>query len=179
MSVGISFAMMKIGGAANKAGESLFSMFVFTSYTAGGVSSLFAILVLNFALRNYHQIDVMPIFESLGLIFQILAGLWLFNEIAYYSWLESLGIFGSALLIIVGIFILAAKHNYQRANANDDDDFKRSKKIEAGKLNAIWDLVNHPVYHEFEKPKDLCVTPQISNTSMINFLDTTQEYSLQ
>jgi len=70
----------------------------------------------------------MPTAESLGLIFQILVGLWLFNEKAYYSWLELCGILGSTLLIIGGIFILAAKHNFERAKAKDDDGFKRQDK---------------------------------------------------
>jgi len=158
-----------------KAGEPLLSCFTLMMLITGILGGTFQCYLVNLALRFYHQIDVMPTCESLGLIFQILAGLWLFNEKAYYSWLELLGIFGSALLIIVGILILSAKHNFQRANANDDDDFKRSKKIEAGKLNDIWDLVNRPVYHEFEKARDMSLTPLSSNTSMMMFCDTTIE----
>ena len=118
----------------------------------------------------------MPTAESLGLIFQILAGLWLFNEKAYYSWLELCGIFGSTLLIIAGILILATKHNFERAKTNDDDGFKRPKNDKAGKLNAIWNLVYLPAYHEYEQAKEICTTPLSANTSMMTWCDTTAEW---
>lgn len=71
--------------------------------------------VLNLAMRTYRQIDVVPAYESLALIFNIVAGLALFGESALYSWQKLAYIWGSFFVILLGIIVLAFKHNILHA----------------------------------------------------------------
>ena len=57
----------------------------------------------------------MPVYESLSLVFIIVAGLVLFNESAYYTWGELAGILAGAFVIVIGIVILALKHKILHA----------------------------------------------------------------
>ena len=59
---------------------------------------------------------MVPVYESMVIIFSITAGLVLFDESSYYSWLELSGILGSSVLVLIGIVVLSFKHNVVKEN---------------------------------------------------------------
>lgn len=63
-------------------------------------------------MKLYYQMDVMLIFKAMDIIFQIVAGLVLLDEIEYYDSIGILLIFVSAFIIILGVVILILKHNF-------------------------------------------------------------------
>jgi len=56
--------------------------------------------------------EVVPVYESMMIIFTITAGLCIFDESSNYTWLELAGIFGSTGLILFGIVILIFKGSH-------------------------------------------------------------------
>jgi hypothetical protein len=88
------------------------------------------------------------------------------------------GIFGSALLIIAGILILAAKHNFENKKANIDDDFMRLNEDAANtdNLDDIWNLVHlhRPIVNK--AVKEVCLTPLSATTSMTCWSSTTADW---
>ncbi len=80
----------------------------------GGLAGLCAtinIYILNLSMRYYPNLDVMPIYQSMVLMFMMVAGLVVLNESSLYNWGELLMLYGSAGFVILGIFILTQKQN--------------------------------------------------------------------
>ena len=112
---GLNMAIGKLVGEAIAAGVpflSFFVMWLIIAMLSGGALQLY---LLNVAMKTYRQIDVVPVYESLSLLFIIVAGLVLFNESAYYTWGELMGILAGAFVIVIGIVILALKHKILHA----------------------------------------------------------------
>ena len=62
--------------------------------------------MLNLSMKLYNNLDVMPIYQSMILMHMMLAGLILLDESALYTWGELCALFGSAIFVILGIYIL-------------------------------------------------------------------------
>ena len=76
------------------------------------ICSLSLLFVTNYIVSIYDQLDTMPVFMSLSLIFNIICGLILLGEASRYGTGNLIGISIAVIVSIVGIFVLGAKKNY-------------------------------------------------------------------
>ena len=58
---------------------------------------------------NFDQIDVIPVYQSLLVTMQVLAGLLMMNEIQFYSMTKLIFVFVGAACCITGINVLIMK----------------------------------------------------------------------
>lgn len=112
---GLNMAIGKLLGEAIASGVPVLSNFVMWLTIALLVGATIQLYLLNVAMKIYRQIDVVPVYESLSLVFIIVAGLVLFNESVYYTWGELASILAGAFVIVIGIVILALKHKILHA----------------------------------------------------------------
>lgn len=75
----------------------------------GSLCAAINIYILNLSMRFYPNLDVMPIYQSMVLMFMLVAGLVVLNESALYDWGELALLYGSAGFVILGIYILTQK----------------------------------------------------------------------
>ena len=108
---GLTLAIFKIIGESIATNKQYFSWFILYLTVSGVASILIALYLTNVAMKVYRQIEVVPVYESMVIIFSIAAGLVIFDESSYYSWLELTGILGSTVLVLIGISILMFKHS--------------------------------------------------------------------
>ncbi len=108
---GLCTAIAKVIGESIATNKQYFSWFILYLTVSGISAILMELYLMNVAMKIYRQIEVVPVFESMVIIFTITAGLVLFDESSYYSWLELSGILGSAVLVLIGIVVLTFKHN--------------------------------------------------------------------
>ena len=112
---GLSIVLTKSGNEiiANSFYESDFSdlLIAFTFNFVAIFTSSSNIYVLNKSMEAYNHLDVMPIYQSMILLLMLTTGLLVFNEQQLYTWFEIIRLFGSAMVVIVGIWILTCKHN--------------------------------------------------------------------
>ena len=80
--------------------------------TIGIICSLSLLFVTNYVASMYDQLDAMPVFFSLSLVFNIICGLILLGEASRYGTGNLIGISFAVLLTVSGIFVLGAKRNY-------------------------------------------------------------------
>ena len=110
---GLNMATFKVIGEAITSGTSIFSLFVISLVIAGLLQAVLCLYLLNLAMKTFRQIDCVPVYESLCIVFTIMYGLVLFDESQYYTWGQVMGILGGAFIIMIGIFILSLKHKIQ------------------------------------------------------------------
>ena len=66
----------------------------------------FTIVYVNYAIKNYDQMEVMPIYQTNIMVWGILVGMACLNEVRFYSWTQ-LGLITLATGVCVGgIFFL-------------------------------------------------------------------------
>jgi len=65
--------------------------------------------MFNFVLRYYDQIEIIPIFQVMWIIFNMIFGLILLEEGLCYTWGQLCGIFATSLLGIAGMYVLVLK----------------------------------------------------------------------
>jgi len=68
-------------------------------------------LLLNYSMKYYNQIDIMPIFQSINLNFMIFSGLILLDESSLYTNWELAKFFLSSCIIASGIYVLTMKQS--------------------------------------------------------------------
>ena len=107
---GLTLVIFKVLGEAI-ATDHHFSWFIFFLAISGAACITAMTILMNVVMKIYKQIEVVPVYESMVIIFSIAAGLVIFDESSYYSWLELTGILGSAVLVLIGISILMFKHS--------------------------------------------------------------------
>jgi len=66
---------------------------------------------LNQSMKYYQNLDVMPVYQSMILMFMLLTGLIVLNESDLYNWWQLFKLYASAGLIVLGIFVLTRKKN--------------------------------------------------------------------
>ena len=81
--------------------------------------------LLQYAIKYYDQMEVMPIYQTITQIVWIFTGLFIFDESQLYSSLQLLGFFGSILICCIGVGFLLMK----------------SKKLEKNKWKLARDAV--------------------------------------
>ncbi len=111
---GLTLAIFKIIGESIATNKQYFSWFILYLTVSGVASILIALYLTNVAMKIYRQIEVVPVYESMVIIFSIAAGLVIFDESSFYSWLELTGILGSTVLVLIGISILMFKHSVMK-----------------------------------------------------------------
>ena len=66
-------------------------------------------IFLNLSMKYYNNLDVMPIYQSTILMGLMVSGLLVLNESALYTVGELFLLFGSAIVVIAGIYLLTKK----------------------------------------------------------------------
>lgn len=109
---GLTMTFIKVSGEVFNSDE--FSDNIFFTLFVGilGISgALLTILFLNLSMKYYNNLDVMPIYMSVVLMGMMGSGLIILNESALYTWIELCLLFGSAFVVIAGIFLLTKKQS--------------------------------------------------------------------
>ena len=70
------------------------------------------------AMKEYDQLEVMPIFQAMLMMMWMLGGMVVLNEIRYYSAWQLFGIFISICVCCTGIKIILMKVKSQRTEAS-------------------------------------------------------------
>ena len=70
------------------------------------------------AMKEYDQLEVMPIFQAMLMMMWMVGGMVVLNEIEYYNAWQLLGIFISICICCVGIKIILMKVKSQRVDAS-------------------------------------------------------------
>eukprot|EP00354_Favella_ehrenbergii_P011034 CAMPEP_0170477682 /NCGR_PEP_ID=MMETSP0123-20130129/18878_1 /TAXON_ID=182087 /ORGANISM="Favella ehrenbergii, Strain Fehren 1" /LENGTH=78 /DNA_ID=CAMNT_0010749527 /DNA_START=1001 /DNA_END=1233 /DNA_ORIENTATION=+ len=65
-------------------------------------------------MKEYDQLEVMPIFQAFLMIMWMLGGMIVLNEISYYTAIQLFGIFLSICISCAGIKVLTLKIKKQR-----------------------------------------------------------------
>ena len=79
---------------------------LFLSVAASALTQLY---LVNVTVRDYDQLDMVPVYESSLIILQCIAGLTVMQEIGFYSLSELTGTVCGMMLCILGIYILSLK----------------------------------------------------------------------
>jgi len=110
---GSSIVFLKVFGEIINSPDFLKNIF-FASIVGGcGIAAAgLQIYMLNLSMKLYNNLDVMPIYQSMILMHMMLAGLILLDESALYTWGELCALFGSAIFVILGIYILTQKQSF-------------------------------------------------------------------
>ena len=109
---GSALTFLKVCGEITNSPEAAEN--VFFALLMGALGCLCAginIYILNLSMRFYPNLDVMPIYQSMVLMFMMVAGLVVLNESALYDWGELALLYGSAGFVVLGIYILTQKQN--------------------------------------------------------------------
>ena len=88
-----------------------FVIFLFATATP---SNIVMLVFLQGAMKYYDQIEVIPIYLTSTVIFTVVSGMVMLNEIRLYSALQLVGICIGMVLCIAGIVIM----NYKNSSAN-------------------------------------------------------------
>ena len=83
-----------------------FTIFLYATSTPGNIVML---IFLQGAMKYYDQIEVIPMYVTSSLIFTIVSGMIMLNEIADYSPGQLVGIFFGIVICILGIVIMSQK----------------------------------------------------------------------
>ena len=97
----------------------------FRMFVAGMCANLFQLLFINVAMKYYDQIDVIPIFLTSLLIFNITEGCILLDEISLYGTNDIIFISFGIAVCVSGIIILMIKNADKaklQAMIKDDDE---------------------------------------------------------
>ena len=72
------------------------------------------LIYVNYGIKYYDQIEVMPIYQTSLLLHNILVGLLCLNELKFYTYGMLSGIGTSTLICAVGIYVLLEKNKDKR-----------------------------------------------------------------
>ena len=93
------------------------------------ITMLSTVHSLNLAMKHFDQLEVMPIYMTIIMIFWMLSGMIILRESSKYTTSQFFGIFGSILVCCIGIKVLISKIKTQRmqkyldrTNAADEDE---------------------------------------------------------
>mmetsp|Transcript_64120 Transcript_64120/g.88688 ORF Transcript_64120/g.88688 Transcript_64120/m.88688 type:complete len:103 (+) Transcript_64120:1047-1355(+) len=75
----------------------------------GGIGAALCVGILNMAMRNYNQLEVMPIYQSSIIVNTLMCGLFILNEQRFYSVLNIVYICLCCMLCISGDFVILKK----------------------------------------------------------------------
>ena len=118
---GCALTFLKVGGEilnSDEFKENIF--FSFLMVVCGLSCAITQMIFLNLSMKYYNNLDVMPIYQSTILMGLMVAGLLVLNESALYTWGELCLLFGSAIVVIVGIYLLTKKQNLIMVNNQED-----------------------------------------------------------
>ena len=66
----------------------------------------YTIVYVNYAIKYYDQMEVMPIYQTNIMVWGILVGMACFNEVRFYSWTQLGLITLASAVCVAGIFFL-------------------------------------------------------------------------
>ena len=104
-----------------------------------GVSTLTLLLLLNFVMAQYDQLDALPIYQSLNMCLSIICGLIILGESEFYSTGSLVGITIFMLVVSAGVILLG---------------FKKTKIATAAKKNEKDDMFEFGTFEQLEDKND-------------------------
>ena len=78
-------------------------------------TAILTLMYVNYGIKYYDQIEVMPIYQTSLLLHNILVGLLCLNELKFYTFGMLSGIAASTLICSLGIYILLEKNKEKKA----------------------------------------------------------------
>ena len=114
MQSGLCVVFMKLAGelaATNSVSENV-GMFVLLLVLMG-ISAVSQSHSLNMAMKEYDQLEVMPIFQTFIMIMWMTGGMIVLNETAFYTTWQLVSIFGSFCILLAGVKVLTMKIKLQ------------------------------------------------------------------
>jgi len=93
--------------------------------TIGLTFSIGLLFITNFCISLYDQLDAMPVFYSMNMIFNIVCGLVLLGEASRYPTSKIIGICIGLIIAVIGILVLGYKKTYI-----DTEEEKKKERTE-------------------------------------------------
>ena len=96
-------------------------------------------------MKYYDQLDVIPVFMSSTLVFNILGGIFILNEYSLYNRNQLIGIFISILICMAGISLLLIKNDDMmkiKEMTKDDDESDASNEAQEYRQLLLRYLAN-------------------------------------
>ena len=107
----------------------------------------------------YDQLDAMPVFYSLAMVFNILCGLFLLGESPRYGTGRLIGIWIAVIICVIGIFILGYKKNYiANEEAKKDEALAAQDPDLAENLESAPSIMDNLDKHALKMIKLLAVS---------------------
>ena len=79
-----------------------------------------ALILLNYIMRDFDQLDVIPSYQTFCMVFPLIFGLILLDEAKMYSLLGIFGVISGCLLSLVGVWIIGMKNgNIKKKSASN------------------------------------------------------------
>lgn len=91
--------------------------------------------MLNFAMKKYEQIEVMPLYMSFLTFGNMFSGMYLFGEGRLYSDFEIVLVFLSVLILVVGMVFIFIKPMASRSVKSEN-----SKDLEIRKIRLLAEI---------------------------------------
>ena len=119
---GCALTFMKVGGEILNSDEFKENIFFSLLMLLCGLScAIIQMIFLNLSMKYYNNLDVMPIYQATILMGLMVTGLLVLKESALYTWGELFLLFGSAIVVIAGIYILTIKQNLVMVNSSQEE----------------------------------------------------------
>ena len=119
MSSSMSEMWMKIMGCILKDADNWFDYLWVIPATACLIyTALRTLVYVNYGIKYFDQMEVMPIYQTCLLNHNILVGMLCLNELKFYTWQILCCIFLSTLCCCIGIYILLEKNKDKRPAIN-------------------------------------------------------------
>ena len=87
------------------------AIFAIVLGSAGLAAAGLQCFALNLGMKYYRNLDVMPTYQSLGLISWLLSGLILINEIEFYTFKDLMKLLASTIFVILGVIVISIKRS--------------------------------------------------------------------
>ena len=114
-------------------------------YVIGLLFTVFQLWLLNVSMKYYDLLDVIPIFMTSLLIFNIVEGLVILDEYSVYERNDLVGITIGIVLCLMGITLLMLKNHTQvktKAMARDSEDSDASSEMQEMRQLLLKFLAN-------------------------------------
>ena len=101
-------------------------------------TALRTLVYVNYGIKYYGQMEVMPIYQTCLLNHNILVGMLCLNELKFYTWQMLCGIFLSTLCCCIGIYVLLEKNKDKRPAIYTVEEGVEMKEITGQKVKFAF-----------------------------------------
>lgn len=82
---------------------------ILTFFLVLGIAAIIVLVTINVTMALYKQIDFVQLYTSFAIVFTMISGLCLFNEIQFYDAGSLSGVFSGCALCVIGVCLVAGK----------------------------------------------------------------------